>query len=184
MTSHRYPLIHRLLHWLTALAVLGLLIAGFLFWYYEGFNGLKDAFGIETTNQIYLYHKSFGVVVLGLTVLRIAVKLTTTKPPYRVPLTGFERAASGAVHGMLYVLLIAMPVLGWAATAAGGFPIEFFGWKLPGLIGKDEELSKTLYMLHGWAGLGIAGLAALHVSAALRHGLIKRDGVLARMGFF
>jgi cytochrome b561 len=88
------------------------------------------------------------------------------------------------VHGLLYVALLVQPVLGWLATAAGGFPVEFFSSKLPGLIGKDKALSETLYGLHGAVGWTIIALIAIHVAAALMHAFIKRDTVMKRMSLF
>ena len=104
--------------------------------------------------------------------------------PHRPPLAGFERVASRAVHDLFYVALLAMPVIGWLATAAGGYPVQFFGWTLPGFIGKDKELSETLFTIHGVIGWVILGLVVLHVAGAMRHWLIKRDGVMARMSLF
>jgi cytochrome b561 len=85
---------------------------------------------------------------------------------------------------MLYLLLLAQPAIGWAATSAGGYPIEFFGWVLPGFLGKDPALSETLYGLHGFAGWAIVALIGLHVGAALMHWLVLRDGVIRRMSLF
>ena len=62
MNTYRYVLVHRLLHWLVVIGVVTMLALGFMFWFYGSFKGLKETFGIEITNQIYLYHKSFGVV--------------------------------------------------------------------------------------------------------------------------
>ncbi len=75
------------------------------------------------------------------------------------------------------------PVVGWTATAAGGFPIEFFDATLPPILSKDEALSETLYGVHEVLGFTILALAALHASAALMHWLVRRDGVMQRMTF-
>ena len=74
-----------------------------------------------------------------------------------------------------------MPVLGWAATAAGGFPVQFFDLTMPGIIGENKALSETLFMLHGAVGLAIAALALLHIAAAMRHWLVLNDGVMNRI---
>ncbi len=185
---YRYNLVQRLLHWTIAVCVLGMLAIGLTMMLVATekgvFDGLVKTFGQDMTNTIYMLHKSFGVVILALMIPRILAKLMSRKPDYRVPLTGFERAASGAVHGLMYVMLILMPVIGWLATAAGGYPVEFFGGTLPGLIGKDPALSETLYTLHFYFGLGLMGLVGLHIAAAFFHTLIKRDGLISRMGFF
>lgn len=177
----RYSLAQRLLHWLIAVTVIGLLAVGLLIDSY-GFEGLVKTYGEGLTNLIYKYHKTFGVLVLAAMVIRLAVKLSLGKPAYARPLTRFEHVASNAVHGLFYVLLIAMPVLGWAATAAGGFPVEFFAWNLPPLLAKDEALSETFYGLHGLVGRALIALIVVHAGAAvIHHGAIKKDGVLRRM---
>lgn len=178
--TDRYALVQRLLHWLIAILVLGVLGVGMTLGYL-GYDGVKETFGNDITNALYTLHKTFGVMILALMLLRLALRLSLGAPPYRPPLASFERVASRLVHGLLYVALLAMPVIGWLATAAGGYPVQFFGWNLPGFIGKDEALSETLFALHGFVGWAILGLIVLHVAGALRHWLIKRDGVMARM---
>ena len=119
MDTLRYNYAQRLLHWLIALLVFGLLAVGSLLGTL-GFEGLKDLVGLEMTNQLYGYHKTFGILLLTLMVLRLALKRLFRSPPYQPPLTGLERAASVTIHSLLYAALILMPVLGWLGTAAGG----------------------------------------------------------------
>ena len=88
------------------------------------------------------------------------------------------------MHLLLYAVLLAIPAFGWLATAAGGYPVEFFNATLPGLIGKDKALSEILFGLHGLAALTVMLLLGLHIAGALRHWLIKRDGVMRRMSLF
>lgn len=178
----RYGLFHRVLHWTIALMVLGLLAVGLIF-AILGFEGTKETFGTATTNLLYQYHKTFGVVVLALMLLRLAVRLMQPPPTYPVTVPDFYQKAGRANHLALYVLLIAQPIVGWAATAAGGYPIEFFNAELPKFLSKDPALSETLYGVHLALGLAILGLVALHASAALFHWLWRQDGVMRRMGF-
>ncbi len=181
--ADRYALIQRLLHWLIALLVLGALGIGMTLGFL-GFDRVKETFGAEMTNALYTYHKTFGITILALMILRLALRLRLGAPPYRPPLGALERGASRSVHGLFYVALLVMPVIGWLATAAGGYPVQFFGWNLPGLVSKDEGLSETLFYLHGLVGWVILGLIVLHVAGATRHWLIKRDTVMARMSLF
>lgn len=183
MDYPRYSLGQRLIHWLAAVIVLGVLAGGLILNAY-GFDGLKESFGIEVTNFIYKYHKTFGVIVLALMSLRLVVRVIQGKPDYDPPISRFEASASKAVHALLYVALLVQPVLGWAATAAGGFPVEFFNWNLPGLIGKDKALSDTLYGLHGSVGWLIVALLVLHIGGAMKHWLVNRDTVMKRMSLF
>lgn len=177
---YRYNLAQRLLHWLIVVLAIGLLGVGLTLGNL-GYEGTVAAFGSDTTDLLYTYHKTFGVLMLGLMVLRLALRLGLGAPPYQQPLAAWQRAASRTVHGLFYVVLLAMPVVGWLGTAAGGFPVQFFGWELPGLIGKDEALGKTLFQIHGWLGWVLIGLILIHVAAALMHWLIQRDGVMERM---
>ena len=179
----RYPVILRLLHWLTALAVIGALALGLTLGIL-GFEGAKETFGLPVTNEIYKYHKSLGVAVLGLMTLRLLIRLVIRKPPYASVLPRVNRIASSAVHTLLYVLLLAQPVLGWAATAAGDFPITFFEWELPKLIAKDPALSETLYHVHFAVGLALLVFITIHVTAALFHWLAVGDTVMKRMSLF
>jgi cytochrome b561 len=179
-SSFRYTLIQRLLHWLIVLLALGLLGVGLTLGNL-GYEGAVATFGSDATNLLYTYHKTFGVLLLGLMVLRLLLRVTVGAPPYRQPLPAWQAAASKVVHRLFYGVLCVIPIVGWLATAAGGFPVQFFGWELPGLIGKNEGLSKTLFELHGWLGWILIGLIVIHVAAALMHWLIQRDGVMERM---
>ena len=178
--AESYAPAQKILHWLIAVLAIGALGLGATIGFY-GFQGLVDTFGQDATNTIYKYHKTAGVLILGLMVLRLAARLRWGKPVHAPPLRDWERIASTAVHHALYLCLFAMPALGWAATAAGGYPVEFFDWRLPGLIGKDEALSKTLYAAHGAVGLATMILVILHVGGAMKHLLLDRDGVMRRM---
>ena len=182
MSRDRYGPLQRLIHWTVALIVAGLLAVGFTLGTL-GFEGARDAFGIDVTNLLYKYHKTFGVIVLGLMTVRLALRLARPPPPYDPPIPAVYRTVGRINHWALYALLLAQPVVGWAATAAGGFPIEFFDAKLPPILAKDEALSETLYDVHGALGFAILALALLHASAALMHWLVRRDGVMHRMTF-
>ena len=116
--------------------------------------------------------------------LRIITRLAFVVPDHEPPLNAFERIVSSSVHHLLYLALIIMPLLGWAATASGGFPVEFFHWHLPGLLAEREQLSEQLFMWHGRLGWIILGLVVLHVAGAIFHWKIKRDNVMKRMSLF
>ena len=176
----RYALSQRVLHWLIALMMLGTLAVGMIFAILE-FEGTLETFGKDATNMLYKYHKTFGVIILAAMLVRIVVKLRLGKPDYATPLTRFEHIASNAVHGLFYLLIPIQAVLGWLATGASGYPVEFFNWKLPPILGKDKELGTLLYELHGIVGWLLLILVAVHIGAALKHAVLKRDGVLSRM---
>ncbi len=176
-----YAPVQRILHWLIALFVILLLIAGMVIGSL-GYEGLVAQFGGDATNLIYKTHKTFGVLVLMLMILRLGLRLALGAPAYATALPPMQMIASRISHWAFYGLLIAMPIIGWLATAAGGYPVEFFDWTLPGLIGKHADLSKTLFRLHGLIGLLLIALILVHAGAALMHWLVWRDGVMQRMG--
>jgi cytochrome b561 len=179
MASTRYSLTQRLLHWLIAVLVMVLLAIGLTFWTL-GYDGTVALFGNDSTNLLYKYHKTLGILVLVLMIVRVALRRATPPPAYTPPLAATERVVSRTAHLLIYVLLLGMPVGGWLATAAGGYPVQFFDWELPSLIGKNEVLSEQLFRFHGIGGLVLTALLVLHIGAGLRHWL-RKDGISRRM---
>jgi cytochrome b561 len=168
-----------LLHWLIALMVFGLLAAGLTFMVL-GYEGTVEAFGDDATNALYKYHKTFGILLLVFMLVRLGLRWAYPPPPYDPPISGFERVVGRGAHILFYLLLIGMPVGGWLATAAGGYPVQFFDVNLPGLIGKDKALSEILFQLHGTAGLLLLALIVLHIGASIRH-FLRKDKVMQRI---
>jgi cytochrome b561 len=173
MTRLEYSSASKLLHWLTALIIFGVLPAGFI---------LGDLPEGRIQNLGYDLHRSFGFIVLLLAAARIAVRKIYGTPEAYAGLTPFERRVSTATHHSLYLLLILTPLLGWAATSA--FPVKisiFWLFDLPPLAPQSEALSKVLFTLHKISAIAIIVLLVGHIGAALMHRLIKRDGVMERM---
>ncbi len=175
----RYAFSLRLVHWLIALIVFGLLAVGLVFWWF-GYDALVERIGKPVTGVLYQYHKTFGILVLMLMALRVLLRTLLPSPPYDPPLGGLERAVGGGVQLLLYVLLIGLPIGGWLATASSGFPIQFFDLTLPGLVGKNKELGDTLFLFHGIGALVLFILVVVHIAAGLKHWRLK-DGVMARI---
>ena len=170
----RYTRTAVVLHWVLALMILGSL-----------------AFGLYMTSlpfsparlKYYNWHKWAGVVILTLSALRLLWRLTH-RPPADVAMPGWQRRAAHAVHGALYLLFFAVPLVGWAYSSAAGFPIVLFGvLPLPDFVPVDRALAEALKPWHGWLAYTLAALVALHVAGALKHQFVDRDRLLARMGF-
>jgi cytochrome b561 len=171
------------LHWLIALIVIGLLAVGLYM--------TRMAGPLTTKFELYQLHKSFGLTVLALMLLRVAWRATHAPPPLPAAMSKLERAAAHLAHLLLYTLLIALPVTGWLMVSSAAFvvPTKLFGIipvphlealaKLPAAERKPyEELFKTLHWASAYA---LIGLVVVHVAAALRHRLVLKDDVLARM---
>lgn len=96
---------------------------------------------------------------------------------------GSGRAAS-AVHGLLYLLILAVPLSGWLMSSAKGVQTVWLGvLPLPDLVGKDKALGEVLEGLHEVLNYGLLTLVLLHVAAVAKHQFVNRDGLLARMRF-
>lgn len=123
-------------------------------------------------------------MLLGLMLIRLALRAIQGTPPYSQPLPAVSRIIGAVVHLALYGVLVAMPVVGWLGTAASGYPVQFFDWTLPGLIAKDPAVGERLMGLHGLLGWVLIVLIVLHVAAGMRHWLLLKDGVMKRMSLF
>jgi len=176
----RHPLGLRLVHWLTAAVMAWMLLSGIGFWLL-GYKGLVELLGNDVVGGIYRYHKTFGVIVLALVVLRLAITFSHPRPPELAELPRYQQVLGTVVHVALYAILIGMPVIGWLATAAGGYPVQFFQTNLPGLIGTDKELASLLFTLHWAGGMLAILLVGMHVGAGLFHKFIRKDGVFRRI---
>ena len=130
----------------------------------------------------YTLHKSIGITILVLSILRVIWRHLS--PPPALPGTINRRDAIlvHAAHGLLYVLLFAMPISGYLISAAGGHPVVLFGVvPIPSLVPVDKALAHFGSQLHSVGQWALYGLVALHVLATLQHAFIKRDGVHRRM---
>ena len=179
MTANRYTFTQRMLHWLIAALVFGMLLGGLTFWAL-GYEGLVDRVGQQVTANLFMYHKSIGILVLLLTVLRIWLRRRDPAPPYDPPLGLVERLVGGTTVLVLYLLSIGLPIGGALATAASGYPVQFFGFELPGLLPENKALGETLFFYHGLGGLALALVVLLHMAAGIKHWRLK-DGVMTRM---
>jgi cytochrome b561 len=179
LTKTRYTFLQRLMHWVMALILFGLLAIGLTLWGL-GYEGTVGMFGEETAGMFYKYHKTFGILVFLLVILRIVMRRAWPAPAYDPPLGGLERTVSGGIHLLLYLLMIGLPIGGWVATAMSGYPIQFFDWTLPGLVPENKELGEQIFLLHGIGGLAMLLLILIHMAAGLKHWKLK-DGIMRRI---
>lgn len=174
-SNRRYTTSAIVLHWLVAL----LIFVGFPLGVYMSDLPLSPA-----KLQLYSYHKWIGITVLLLAGVRVAWRLSHRPPPLPDSVVRWQRQASAGVHGLLYVLILAIPLSGWLMSSAKGFPVVWFGvLPLPDLIGKDKALGELLVGVHQALNFTLLGLVILHVGAALKHHFIERQPFLQRMGW-
>lgn len=171
--STGYAGVQKLLHWLMAALVIVMIVVGL---------SLPRMGPGPLTNTLYEVHKSTGMLVLALVMVRLAVRWRLGAPPLDTGLPVWQRRAAAASHGLLYALLIMVPIAGWAATSACCRPVHFLGTidaTLP--VPADNALAKQIFLLHFAMAFALAGLVAVHVTAALHHHLVRRDDTLRRM---
>jgi cytochrome b561 len=160
------------LHWLMAL----LLTAGFTLGATMG-----DLAMSPRKLRLFSYHKWIGITVLGLVTIRLLWRLTH-RPPADLPMPAWQRLIAHATHGLLYLLMICTPLMGWMYSSASGYPVVYLKlWQLPDLVHKDPALAKTLGNVHAVLAWTLLWIVVLHVLAALKHRFVDRDSTLGRM---
>jgi cytochrome b561 len=132
--------------------------------------------------QIMANHKSIGLTVLLLTVLRIAWRLIHRPPPFQRTLQPWEAMLARAVHGIFYVLMIGIPLTGWSMVSSGG-PVRVFGlFSVPALpVPTSDTAGDTFHDVHEKLAWLMLALFVLHLVGALKHQFLDRDRTLGRM---
>lgn len=170
--SGRYDAVAQLFHW-TVVALVLLQYA--TKWVAVGFASL-------TERQLNAWHLAVGPTILALMLLRLAWRLTHRTPPPPSDLPASLRLLSRATHWLFYAVLIVLPILGWVAASGYGATPTLLGIvPLPALVAQNKALGETVGSVHGALALALLAVIALHVSGALYHALVKRDGVVGRM---
>lgn len=162
------------IHWITALLVLALLSVGFVMVSMD-YSPLKL--------NVYMLHKSFGMIVFGLVLARIVWRFLKPPPPSLKTHAKWEKGLSHFIHFLLYGGLIGMPLSGWMMSSAAEFPNSFFGlFEFPALMAKDEDLFRLTRSVHEITAIMLVGAVGLHFLGAAKHHIIDKDSTLRRMG--
>lgn len=168
-----YGAIAKAFHWIMFLGVAGMFPLGYV---------MADMRLSPQKLQIISWHKSFGIVLLLLVLLRLGWRVASPPPALPDAIPWRERTAARSVHALLYVCLFALPISGWFMSSAAGLPIVVFkAWQLPDPIGADEGVRLALFATHKIIGFCLLALLAVHVAAALFHHYLRRDDILMRM---
>jgi cytochrome b561 len=168
----RFTPLQRLLHWLMALCILAMLFIGV---------GM-----VSTITPTYLslvsIHKSLGIAILALAVIRLVVRLRYGAPPLPADLPAPMRLAAILSHYALYALMIGMPLIGWAMLSAAAYPVVLYGGvRLPAILPQSDRLHTLLWDAHFYLAFLFFALILMHLAAALFHALVRRDGVFGTM---
>jgi len=184
--TRRYHAVAIALHWLIALMIIGLMAAGL---WMTG--AIRERETQKLAFDVYQLHKSVGLTVLALSLLRLIWRLSHRAPALPLGMSPAERLAAHGTHWLFYGLMLALPVTGWLMVSASplGLPTLYFsGPQIPHLAALAEMpmADKTLWEgrlkdVHKWLAYGGMALIALHIAAAVRHQFILKDGLMARM---
>ena len=183
VAANRYNALAMSLHWLIAALLIGNIL---LAWYFNTLNGVAKIPPVQL-------HKSFGITILLLSLLRLGWRFAVPPPRLPASVTGWQKRTSSVVYVLFYVVMIGMPLTGWALTSASKlihvYPITLYGlipWPAIGPLtslppDQMKGANHLFVTLHGLGAKLAYGLIVLHVAAAIYHWLVLRDGVAARM---
>ena len=171
----RYVASSRWLHWIMAALMAVVIGAGIWIKFFEP---ASEPFKL----RLYNLHESLGVIVFALALVRLINRRRHPPPPLPPGTPAIIHFAADMTHMAIYALLLLMPVVGFLATNAWGFPLSVFGvLPMPVPVGKNEELAKLLSLLHFSGAIALVMLIGGHLMGVLYHTFVRRDGLLRRM---
>tara|TARA_R110002072_G_scaffold140661_2_gene285035 strand:+ start:213 stop:794 length:582 start_codon:yes stop_codon:yes gene_type:complete len=185
--TQRYTAVAITLHWIIAIMLVMLIVVG---WQAGDLlealqTGQETDATLEDVRFVYNMHKTFGMLVLVLSLARLIWRLTHKTPPMPETMKGWEQFAARFTHIAFYVLMIGMPLLGWITASSSGLPsylLDNSALRLPDLpVPQTDAVHDFFGWLHGRGGWAILVLLALHAGAALKHHFFDKDDVLSRM---
>lgn len=167
------PLLRRI-HWIMAILFIAAMLLG-------AYCGTLPP-GTSPRRELLDIHKSLGITLLLLALLRLAVRATTHLPPEPASFGPWVRLASRLNHVALYAILLVMPVTGYMFSSAGGYSLKYFGlfsWPRP--FAGNREIAHLGEISHDALAYLVYLAVFLHIAATLWHALVKKDETLQRM---
>ncbi len=165
-TETEYGFVSKMLHWVTALAIIGLLAVG------HYMTGLENA---PSKFEIYGLHKSVGILVLGLFALRFIWFFVSPPPPLPEHYKKRDKLAAKGAHFMLYGFMLMLPLTGWLMSSGFGFPVKVFGMgPLPSLIEQNKEFGELMEEVHDLGQWALIALLLLHIAGGIKHKMLYR----------
>lgn len=169
----RYTRVAIGLHWMIALTIFGTFALGVY---------MHELPLSPTKLKLYSYHKWIGVTIFALVLFRLLWRLGHRPPSPPPSMPAWQQRAAAVTHVVLYALTLAIPISGWLMSSASGFQVVYLGiLPIPDLLAKDKVLADQLKDAHEFLNISMLALVVLHSAAALKHHLLDRDDVLARM---
>jgi cytochrome b561 len=167
----QFPFFSRLLHWTMAVMIVAMLFIG---------TGMVAS--LSHYHLLVSIHKPLGMAILFLVALRLINRLINPPPPLPEAMPRLLRGLAHASHILLYALMFALPLVGWAMLSAAAYPIVLYGpLQLPPILPQSDGVYAALRMTHTVLAVLLFVVFLAHLGAALMHSLIFRDGVFPSM---
>ncbi|MGY4534491.1 cytochrome b561 [Pseudomonas sp. TE3786] len=172
MSTQHFCAAARVLHWLMAVMIIAML-----------FIGVGMVASVSERHQWLInLHKPLGIAVLLLVIVRLGVRITHVTPSLPADLPSVQKLAAKLSHVLLYALMLALPLVGWAMISAAGDPLMLSSnVRLPALLAADAPTFAMLRKLHSYLAYLLFATVLLHLAGALFHAWIRRDEVLGSM---
>jgi cytochrome b561 len=170
--SDRYTTPAVLLHWLIAALVLAQIAWG---WWMQEIPKQPVGPRVDAFN----FHKSMGMVIFALMLMRLAWRITHRPPPFP-PMPAWQAKLAHATHALIYVALFVMPLAGYLGSAFSGYPVKWFGMTLPAWAPRNDAVKSAMSVIHLTTSFVLVGALGLHVAGAVKH-MLARDGLVRRM---
>ncbi|MBF8658661.1 cytochrome b [Pseudomonas putida] len=166
-----FNLTARFLHWVMAIAILAML-----------FIGVAMMSSLALRPVLINMHQPLGIAILCLALVRLVNRLYRPVPALPASVPRWQAAAAHLSHGLLYLLMVGLPLLGWAVRSAGNWPVILVGdWSLPAIVPENPVLYAWLRLAHGALAWLLFAIILGHLGAALMHAWVHRDGVFSSM---
>lgn len=172
-TRFSYGLVSQVFHWL----IVALILVQYT-WAWR----IDRADGFQVRLELVTQHKTIGMFVLMLALVRLLWRLFNRPPDFPETMARWERLAARLGHWLLYGLILAVPLTGWLYSSAAGLGDYWSGpLNFPSLVDSSERLEDRFSLIHQVLAISLGVMAIIHALAALRHHFFKRDDVLRRM---
>lgn len=169
-----YSTTTKILHWLIALLIIGLIWLG---WYLAELSYFDKSYNLTLS-----IHKSLGMLALALAGVKILWAFVSPAPAFVDTIKPWERVTATGTHRVLYFMMVIIPVTGYAISTSAGSPVSFFGlFDIPAVFPESDGLRDLAIELHYYLSYGAAILVVIHTLSALKHQFIDKDATLSRM---
>ncbi|MFV9877966.1 MAG: cytochrome b [Anaplasma ovis] len=174
MVGDRFSLPVRVLHWVMALGIIGILTLGFLMVY-------APPADEPTKRLMFMVHKACGMVALALLGVRVVLRLLSTTPPYPEGISRTSIVLAKATHFVLYLLMLCVPVSGYIMSSAAGHPVYMVYFSIPAIVPKNESVSAFFSGVHEVAVFTLVFVVVLHILGAVKHVIFDKENVFKRI---